>query len=70
MKVKDKAIADLTKILAMVEEMRLPMIQRNNHIAVKMRQYGWDSVTTMNLPETARDLGFLVIGDSIYAPDD
>lgn len=64
MKIAEQAQTDLSKVLRRHGSTRL------NKIAAAMRRRGWKSVTRENMVETARDLGFLVVGTQILGIDE
>lgn len=71
MKVKERAQADLQDAILEVDNSSKPMDnwQRNEKIMVAMNRKGWH-VTVATLPDTAKSLGFPVVGMTIYGLDD
>ena len=70
MKVKDRAIKDLTKILTLLDEnLTAPPEEKITLIAHQMGKLGW-AIPEDTLLETARSLGFPVIGQTIYQIED
>jgi hypothetical protein len=62
MRVKEQAISDLNQCLKESRDSSMPL----NYIALRMKQFGWQTVNKDNLLDTARGLGFTVVGTTIY----
>ena len=71
MKIRDRARADLTQVLTDIENLPPPLTQTLELVEVvkRMQNKGW-RVSLDTILDTARDLGFPVIGSRIYGLDD
>lgn len=67
MKIREQARKDLAEVLLQAES--LPMYSRRGYIVERMNSRGY-SIPYESLLQTARDLGFPVIGNRIYGLDE